>query len=314
MMFWYHNSWVTMLLLPFSWLYRAIIRMRRWCYDNRWFLKYRSKAPVIVVGNLTVGGTGKTPVVIELAKQLADMGYKPGVVSRGYGGRAPQYPFIVTKQADVNHSGDEPLLIAQKTDCPVVVDPDRPRAASHLLDNFHCNIILSDDGLQHYALERDVEIVVQDPQRGNGNNHCLPAGPLREPIKRLESVDFVLTHIDAKLDCIYSLNNPDKKISITEFKRVHAVCGIGNPEKFFALLRAHNIDVIEHPKTDHHHFTQEDFQFDDDYAIIITEKDAVKCHRFGLKNCWVLAIAVELPEKLFTGLQKHLHRPQRKHL
>lgn len=308
MTFWYKKNWLNYLLLPLSWCYQSIMSIRRWCYQTRWFKSYRSPAPVIVVGNLTVGGTGKTPVVIELAKQLTNLGYKPGIVSRGYGGKAPEYPFLVSNNADVNFSGDEPKLIAKRTNCPVVVDPKRPRAAQFLLNNFSCDIVLSDDGLQHYAMDRDVEIVVQDSQRGNGNSFCLPAGPLREPIKRLASVDYVLTKLQPNVDTVYQLNNPEKTLELKDFSKVHAVAGIGNPNKFFNLLRDNGVEVIEHPFPDHHRFRAKDLAFNDDLPIIITEKDAVKCDAISAPNCWVLAISVTLPEKLYLGLHKQLQK------
>lgn len=306
MTFWYQTgSLWTWLLAPISGLYRGVIGLRRAAYQAGLIKSVRVDKPVIVVGNITVGGTGKTPVIIELAKQLQTQGYKPGVISRGYGGKPPQLPYHVTPDSQVHHSGDEPLLIAQKVNCPVVVDPNRPRAANYAIHTLGCDILLSDDGLQHYALHRDVEIIVQDNERGLGNGFCLPAGPLREPVSRLASVDYILEGANVTIDRCYALGSPTDACDLQSMDGpFHAVAGLGNPDKFFQFLRHHKLDIIEHPFPDHHVFDENDLMFNDDNPIIMTEKDAVKCRAFAQENHIVLAIRAQLPNDLLTVIQK----------
>lgn len=293
MKFWYQPSLLAYLLVPISWLYRSVIALRRWCYQIGIFKTHRLNVPVIVVGNISVGGTGKTPFVIALVEQLQQQGLKPGVVSRGYGARASKYPLAISKDVDPKQCGDEPFLIAQRTNCPVVVDPNRPRAADHLLQLYDCNVIISDDGLQHYALARDYEIVL----RRDNNGFCLPAGPLREPLSRLKSVDYVINDLRIGHDGVYQLNQVAQKKSLTEFNTVHAVAGIAHPERFFSLLADAGLNVIKHPFPDHHSFSSEELEFSD-FPVIMTEKDAVKCRSFAYTNHWVLPITAELPTDL----------------
>ena len=188
---WYRDNWLTRLLAPLAWLFAAISRWRRRVL-SRAAQRQSLPVPVIVVGNISVGGTGKTPLLITLVETLRRDGFRPGVISRGYGGKAPNYPFMVGGDTPPQQGGDEPVLIASQCQCPVVVDPDRLQAAHYLLTHSDCNVILSDDGLQHYRLPRDIEIAVVDGQRGFGNRRLLPAGPLREPVSRLDEVDFVV--------------------------------------------------------------------------------------------------------------------------
>ena len=295
------------LLAPLSFLYRVIITIRKKLYQKRIFTRTKISAPVIIVGNITLGGTGKTPLVIALVEFLQVNGFSPGVVSRGYGGKAKHYPCLVTEQSTPQVVGDEPLLIYLRTQCPIVVDPNRVQAAQYLLEKFSCNIIISDDGLQHYALERDIEIAVIDGERRLGNGFCLPAGPLREPKKRLEKVSFIVCNGNAHVGEFPMQLKPgflhnaktQQAISIKDFpsEKIHAVAGIGNPQRFFHLLRELNFIVIEHSFPDHHHFSAADLIFDEKLPIIMTEKDAVKCRDFSNKDCWYLPVSAELTEE-----------------
>ncbi len=302
---WYNNNALSLLLRPLSWLYCLIIFMRRLAYAMGLLKRHRLTVPVIVVGNLTVGGTGKTPVVIHIAHLLKRSGYSPGIISRGYGGKARSWPQQVRPDADPVMVGDEAILISRRSGCPMAVGPDRVKTASLLQQHSGCDIIVSDDGLQHYALQRDVEIVVIDGMRRFGNGLCLPAGPLREPVSRKEKVDFVITNgassrneyvMRYQGETLVSLNDPEQTCSLTDLKgqRVHVLAGIGNPARFFEQLRRKGLDVIEHPFTDHHLYRAEDLIFNDDHPVLMTEKDAVKCQRYAADNAWYLPIEIEM--------------------
>ena len=305
---WYKKSWFCYLLLPLSILYRFVIFLRLLAYRYQLKKTTHFPVPIIVVGNITVGGTGKTPIIIWLANFLRENGYAPGIVSRGYGGKAKHYPQLVMPNSDPVCVGDEPVLLAIKTNCPVVVAPDRVAAVTQLLRDHYCNIVLSDDGLQHYALGRALEIAVVNNEYQPSNNFCLPAGPLREPKSRLDSVDFV---VENKRDfnlvpgAIYNLLNPELEFSINEFKnkKIHAVAGIGNPQRFFQMLRSLGLNVIEHPFSDHHKFTQSDFKFVlADEIVIITEKDMVKCLNFVDVRFWCLPVTVAMNTEITMEL------------
>lgn len=314
---WYKKPPLSLLLIPFSLVYRLVVSLRRYCYRAQLFKTVYAPVPVIVVGNISVGGSGKTPLVIELARRLELAGYKPGIVSRGYGGKSESYPQHVITQSDPQQVGDEALLLARATQCPMVVDPKRPRAIKALLDANECDVIISDDGLQHYAMDRDIEIAVIDGERRLGNGFCLPAGPLREPKKRLKQVDFVVVKGQPR-DGEYGMKIiPSKFISVLHFEQeqpllafkdltVHAVAGIGNPHQFFDALRHLNITVIEHIFPDHHRYQEKDLAFGDDLPIVMTEKDAVKCDDFANKQLWFLAIDVETDEDLFCEIKEKL--------
>lgn len=305
--FWHQRNIISFLLLPFSFIYRGIISLRKFYY--RLFFPQKFSVPIIVVGNITVGGTGKTPLVIYLAELLKSKGYKPGIISRGYGGKSKNYPLFVTSKSKAKETGDEALLMMQRTECPVVVDPKRINAARKLLLSKDCNVIISDDGLQHYGLPRDIEIAVIDAELGFGNKFCLPAGPLREPLKRLQHVDFVIknSNNDAIEDAynmtlkpiiFYNVRNSKITKKISEFKgqTVHAFAGIGNPKRFFQTLRKLRLKVVEHPFPDHYIFKACDF-LPENEIIIMTEKDAVKCNRIAHKNCWCLKVEAKLSKK-----------------
>ncbi len=314
--YWY-SSRAPFWLLPLSWLFRAVVAFRRWAYRIGLFRSYDVPVPVIVVGNISVGGTGKTPFVTWLVLLLQKAGYHPGIVSRGYGGKAERWPQQVRTDSDPNMVGDEPVMLAQRCSCPIVAAPDRVTAAKQLLKHEACDVIITDDGLQHYRLRRDIELAVVDGERRFGNGHCLPAGPLREPTSRLNEVDFVISNGVANrrefamsLDTrgLKSVANDSMAQSFNDLvgKKVHAVAGIGNPHRFFQLLRHRGLDVIEHPFPDHHHFQPHDLQFNDDLAILMTEKDAVKCRRFVTPQMWYVPVQAHLPEALALRLLQML--------
>jgi tetraacyldisaccharide 4'-kinase len=322
---WYGKSGKKYFFLPVTIIYRILLSLRKVFYRTGVFKKHLFKVPIIVVGNITVGGTGKTPLVIALAKMLREEGFRPGVVSRGYGSRAPAYPFFVDSSSLAKYAGDEPSLIASRAGVPVAIDPHRYRAVDYLIKHHACDVILTDDGLQHYALERDIEIVVVDGARRLGNGHCLPMGPLREPQNRLNTVDYIVfngeaTSVEATAkESIMRLKAGDletldrkKRVSASEWvlsRHVHAVAGIGNPQRFYHTLQELGFTVIEHGFADHHQFTESDFQFSDDLPIIMTEKDAVKARTLhGLQNCWVLPVEADLESGFAQSLLDRLRR------
>lgn len=305
---WYAHHPLGFFLMPVAWLYSLIVIIRRWCYQLGLIVVNQVDAYVIVVGNIAIGGTGKTPLVIWLANYLQQKGYKPGIVSRGYGGRASRRPQQVRFDSDPAMVGDEPVLIARGTDCPVAVATSRYLAAAELIQHYGCDLILCDDGLQHYALARDLEIAMVDGQRRFGNQRCLPAGPLREPLHRLSSVDLVVSKYKAlrhefKMDYVYSdlVSVADRQapaLPIRELvgRQVHAVAGIGNPNHFFSYLKQHDLTVIMHQFPDHHAYRAEDIMFNDGLLVILTEKDAVKCIDFANRQHWFLPIQADLPQ------------------
>ena len=308
---WYKPQLTRWLLSPFSALYRLVIALRKRCYLLGIFKQHRVPVPVIIVGNISVGGTGKTPFVIWLTQQLQQQGFKPGIISRGYGGNANNYPLEVDKDSDPAIVGDEPILIARQTSAPMVVSPKRIDAANYLLEHHHCDLIIADDGLQHYALARNIEIVIVDAERQFGNQFCLPAGPLREPLSRLQSVDFIVYNgktnhpsdaFNMTLSTKLAVNLSDNRISkeLTEFsgQDIHAVAGIGNPTRFFNQLTAFAINVIPHEFNDHHPFQKEDIHFNDTKTILMTEKDAVKCQHLASNNMWYVPIEVTVSGNL----------------
>ena len=308
MKFWYQqDTWPQAVLNPLAWVFRLIISLRRLFYKIRILKTHRISVPVIVVGNIAVGGTGKTPVVAALANYFKTQGYRVGLVSRGYGGKAKQWPQIVTKDSSAQQVGDEPVMLVQQTNVPMAVGPDRVKAAKVLLENFDVNLIISDDGLQHYALWRDVEIVVMDGVRRFGNGSVFPAGPLREPKSRLKNVDAVLVKMHG--DSALQLNEVGFKLMpqmpeglAEKSKRIHAVAAIGFPEQFFTSLEAMGFEVERHCFPDHHHFSAQDITFNDGLPVVMTEKDAVKCQAFMTDRHWVLPVKAELPQGFFSGL------------
>ena len=303
---WYGRHPLALPLAPLSWLYLLALGCRRLMYSTGILSMSRLAVPVIVVGNLTVGGTGKTPLVIWLARYLQARSYRPGIVSRGYGGVAQRQPRRVEPDSDPVLAGDEPVLLAQRTGCPVIVAPDRVKAAQTLLRQTECDILLCDDGLQHTGLARDVEIAVIDGERRFGNGYCLPAGPLREPRSRLNTVDMIVANSRAGASeyLMEYVNLPvisldgGREVTLERFRQqtVHAVAAIGNPERFFSTLRRNGITIEAHAFPDHHGFRRADLEFGDGAAVLMTEKDAVKCRDFRLDNAWYVPIDVTLPE------------------
>jgi tetraacyldisaccharide 4'-kinase len=314
---WYSRSPLLLLLLPVSWLFLLLVTLRHLAYRTGVLPSHRLPVPVIVVGNITVGGTGKTPLVIWLVEHLHTLGYRPGLVSRGYGGRSRNWPQQVRPDSDPAMVGDEAVLLARHCHCPIAVGPDRVAAARALLEHHKVDILISDDGLQHYALQRDLEIAVIDGVRRFGTGYCLPAGPLREPAGRLKSVDLVVANgiggrreygMRLKPGPAWLLEDPQQRRELRDFagSRVHAVAGIGHPERFFTSLAGLGMQIIPHAFPDHHTYRREDFAFaTDEHPILMTEKDAVKCRGFGLW-AWVVPVSAELDERFRLQLDRLL--------
>lgn len=329
---WYRHSLWHVLLLPLSGLFWLLSALRRFAYRRGWFAATRLPVQIIVIGNITVGGTGKTPLVIWTVEMLQRAGFTPGVISRGYGGRA-QEPVLAHSHSDPARVGDEPVLIAQRTQVPVCVGADRVRAARKLLDSHpECDVIVSDDGLQHYALHRNIEIIVVDGARRFGNGWLLPAGPLRESKSRLREADAVVVNTPVTEghdgrgfpegmpekphqmrlsgQVFWNLRDPEQRATVADFKgkTLHAIAGIGNPARFFAQLRHMGLEVVGHPYPDHHAYTPEDLRFPPGYQVLMTEKDAVKCRAFADASCWALAVSAEvepgLAEQMLGKLKK----------
>ena len=321
---WWRPTALSTLLAPIGWIYCALAVLRRTAYRRGWRRSLRIGVPVIVVGNLTVGGTGKTPLVSWLVRTLAADGWRPGIVSRGYGGHARTWPRDVHADTDPALVGDEPVLLAVQTGRPVVVAPDRVAAARRLLETSDCDIVVADDGLQHLRLARDIEIAVVDDRRG-GNGRCLPAGPLREPVGRLATVDAVVCNGSAQAGEISMTIRPvgfrhlvdsGRHAPLDAFrgKRLHAAAGIGNPGRFFALLRRLECDVVEHAYPDHHAYNKSDIVFGDALPVVMTEKDAVKCRSLADERHWYMAIeavpGADLASLIRTRLRERSHGPQ----
>ncbi|MEZ5494556.1 MAG: tetraacyldisaccharide 4'-kinase [Pseudomonadales bacterium] len=328
---WYGNAaryWPFIaLLLPLSTLFLLVSQFRK---KNLLSKKVVLPVPVVVVGNISVGGTGKTPLLCALADALTKRGVLVGIISRGYGGSHSGVPRCVLREDDPREVGDEPLLLKRATDCPVVIGRDRLAAATFLLQQHSVDVILSDDGMQHYALPRDVEIAVLDGQRGVGNGLLLPAGPLRESLSRLRSVDFVVSNGEAahnkiptdiavvalKLlpQCWVSLKTGATLPlhALDKSQPVHAVAGIGNPQRFFSTVRALDFALTEHAFPDHHVFVAEDLSFDDEAFVVMTEKDAVKCASFAKENWYALRVAMTLPEAWVDAVWQAAQNKQKK--
>jgi tetraacyldisaccharide 4'-kinase len=312
---WLQQQWQSkrsahLLLLTVSWLFALLTALRRLLYRLNILQKYKLPVPVIVVGNITVGGTGKTPLVIYLVEQLKAAGYTPGIVSRGYGGKQTG---MVSADSLPELMGDEPVLMARRTGVPVSVNPDRVAAAKTLLNSYpNCNVIVSDDGLQHLRLQRDIEIVLVNKQ-ALGNQCLLPAGPLRERVSRLQSVDMVVNsgeeplllpnasailntyQMRVKGDIFHSLDGKQSHSAMFfKDKVVYAFAAIGHPERFFASLTALGLRFNTRTFPDHHPFKLEDFVDVQHETIFMTEKDAVKCQSLPLHDAWYLPVQAEI--------------------
>lgn len=313
---WYQGHPLHYLLRPLAWVFDLLTRLRRGAYRYGILRKDRLAAPVIVVGNICVGGVGKTPVVIDLVRRLQADGWKPGVVSRGYGGKA-RAPTPVSAQSDPALVGDEPVLIASQTRCPVAVAPRRSAAARLLLAQ-GVNVIVADDGLQHYALDRDIEIVVIDGQRRHGNGQLLPAGPLREKPWRLVDVDLCLVNNGQALDGEFALESqlgPAEHLCtgelrpLAQFSEVRAIAGIGQPEKFFLALEAQGLKLHRHTFSDHHVFVPQDLKLPGAEPILMTQKDAVKCQAFQEPRAWAVHYQAHIPDSAWERLRQRLPTP-----
>lgn len=319
---WLQKRWYTpgkgiWWLAPLTLLFWILSAGRRWLYRLGVLRRHRVAAPVIVVGNISVGGNGKTPLVIRLCQWLKQQGYHPGVVSRGYGGKSPHYPLPVEPHSDPRLVGDEPVLMRQHLGCPLVVDPDRVRGAKALIDTFQCNIILCDDGLQHYRLARDIEILVVDGERRHGNGHLLPMGPLREGLWRTKQVDFIVVNggvarpgehlMSLEPGQLVNVKYPSQTQSIHDLKKpATAVAAIGNPERFFTTLLTRRVKLkatLSFP--DHHPFQDGDIPDD---LVLMTEKDAVKCRGFAKSQWWYLPVSAKLTETFKQQLLDKLER------
>jgi len=336
--YWQTINPVSFLLAPISFLFCLLVSIRRLLYKNGLLKSQSSSIPVIVVGNIYIGGNGKTPFVIWLVGQLKKAGYRPAVVSRGYGAckeshaESLAWPRQVELQRDIKWYGDEPVLIHRSAQCPVVIDPVRSHAVQYVSDTTDANVIISDDGLQHYAMSRQIEINITDSKRLYGNGLCLPAGPLREGRSRLKSVDYIVYNISRDksqthkssivgslkinefcMDYEFNLLKPvsssiQKNLKLIDLKekKVHAVAGIGDPQAFFNLLKSNGLELIEHVFSDHHQYKADDLLFDCQYPIVMTEKDAVKCSTFDLLDSWYLPIEAKVSDGLMPDIIQQL--------
>lgn len=306
------------LLLPLSWIYLSVVRARRACYAGGICRVVRFERPVVVVGGISVGGSGKTPLVMYVARLLVKRGYRPGIASRGYGGRSARSPLIVDRETPVAECGDEPAMMARNLELPIVVDADRPRAVETLISKLCCDMVVSDDGLQHYAMDRQIEIAAIGNGGCFGNGYCLPAGPLREPLSRLKDVDMIVYSggparpgayfMDMGLDMLKSLDGNHTR-PITELKgleKVHAVAGTGDPGGFFAMLKNLGLNVEIHSFPDHHPYTPGDFADMREAPIVMTEKDAVKCTGMPLHDAWYAPLSAGLDENFDLKLIESL--------
>ncbi|MDG2087232.1 MAG: tetraacyldisaccharide 4'-kinase [Arenicellaceae bacterium] len=313
---WQQNNLVSKLLcgllVPISYLYRAIFELRKYLYKVGIFKVYRVKIPVVVVGNLSVGGTGKTPLVIALAKQLGNMGYSVGIVTRGYGG-SMQLPVLVGADSVASTVGDEAIVLAERTGCPVMAYPNRVAAARELekfsgIDTL--DILISDDGLQHYSLGRDVEIIVHDPQVAIQNSNILPAGPWRESADGVDDYDASAlrgVNYDLLLGAPLPVRREGKHWKTVNSK-VHAVAGIGKPLRFFKQLREAGYEIIEHAFSDHYEYSVDDLVFNEKLPILMTEKDAVKCRDFNIDGLYYVPATAQLSDRLSSELTSVLKR------
>lgn len=314
---WQRRTVPAYLLWPLSMFYCGWMWARRAAYRTGVLPSHRFGVPVVVIGNVTVGGTGKTPLVIWITRQLRTHGYHPGVVSRGYGGNPGTDPQSVTTASDPRMVGDEPVLIARRSQCPVIVHPDRVAAVKYLVERYRCDIVVADDGLQHYRLARNIEVAVVDAERGMGNGFCLPAGPLREPVTRLQQCDFRVSNgggggdaaMQLRITRLVAVGAAERARPLADFRgrKAHAVAGIGNTGRFFTALESAGLDIIRHPFPDHYRFAPGDLDFGDGLPTIMTEKDAVKCEQFASADMWFAELETDvqpdLAAQILTMLQ-----------
>lgn len=306
---WSGGSLLYLLLLPLSWLYGLVSNLIRLSYRLGLRKSWRAPVPVIVVGNLTAGGNGKTPVVVWLVEQLQQRGYRAGVVSRGYGGKSASYPLLLDGATTTVQAGDEPVLIYQRTGAPVAVAPKRVAAVQALVQQHAVDVVITDDGLQHYALQRDFEVVVIDGVRRFGNGWWLPAGPMRERAARLNSVDVCIANggvaqageIAMKLQARDAVNLlSGERRPAAELPQVVAMAGIGHPPRFFATLEKQGVEMVrEVPFADHQAYSLAQLAalVQPQQTLLMTEKDAVKCRAFAQPNWWYLPVDAQLPQQ-----------------
>jgi tetraacyldisaccharide 4'-kinase len=300
---WYGGSPAALLLQPLAWAFGAAVALRRGLYSAGVLRVRRSTVPVIVVGNVTVGGTGKTPLVAWLAARLRAAGHRPAIVSRGYGVAGGDAPVAVTAASDAAAVGDEPVLLARRSGCPVVVDRDRPRAVARAAAD-GADVVIADDGLQHYALARDLEIAVVDGERGLGNGRLLPAGPLREPASRLDGVTLVLRNggpaaasrfVLRATEAVRLADGARRPLSAFAGARAWAVAGIGNPGRFAAELARHGVEPVLVAVPDHGRVDLAALERGSARAVLMTEKDAVKYPDCRDPSAWYVPVEVEMP-------------------
>jgi len=323
--YWFGDAPVPLWARVLSGVYAALIALRLNLYRAGVLRRHGVGVPVIVVGNITAGGTGKTPLTIALVERLRAAGFKPGVASRGYGRRDEATPRWVDAATAPEEGGDEPLLIARQTGTRVRVDRDRV-AAARALASAGCNVIVCDDGLQHYRLRRDIEIEVIDGARRYGNGRMMPAGPLREPVERSTECDFRVVNLASpEAEAAFGewpmqlqpevavplRGGRPRALSSFAGQRVHAVAGIGHPPRFFAMLRAWGLGVVPHAFADHHDYRAEDFAFGSELPVLMTEKDAVKCVAFANDWFYSVPVAAQLPEAFWIALLDKLGGPPR---
>lgn len=324
---WYDKSGWLVLLWPLALVFQFLVSVRR-KLQTPTERPAAHTVPVVIIGNISVGGTGKTPLLIKLVKHFKAQGYTPGVISRGYGAKGATFPLQVDDDTDVNRCGDEAKLIQQRADCPIVIDPDRENALQYLLAHNSVDLVFCDDGLQHYKLHRDIEIAVVDGKRLFGNGFCLPAGPLRERPGRLQTVDFVVVNgepvkqLPALEQATVMRIEPRFLVNMRSGERrplagapfsmgnvVQAVAALGNPERFFTALSKLPYEVKEFPFPDHYSFSESDFdsgKLDPHQPIVMTEKDAVKCQSFARANFWSLSVEVTLSDDFVQALTQRI--------
>ena len=320
---WYRRPAPPPWLQPLTWLYRGASGLRRALYRTRLLPSRHPGVTVIVVGNLTVGGTGKTPFVIALCRLLREAGRRPGILCRGYGGTACEWPREVSPDSDPGETGDEAVLLARASACPVYAGADRYAAARALLENHAVDVLVCDDGLQHLRLARDIELLMIDPVRGFGNGCCLPSGPLREPLSRLQGVDATVAvgrgHPLARFEAALRVGearavaDPSRRRPLSAFagRACHLVTGIAAPERFQAVLEKAGLRPDTRFLPDHHRFREEDIRFEDDLPVLMTEKDAVKCRDFAGNDVWYVPIELEPGAEFGRWLNQTLKRKTR---
>lgn len=332
---WERRSLIHIFLLPISFIFFLLSKIRFLLYRHRLLVTSPLPVPVIVVGNISVGGTGKTPVVIALCEYLKNLGFRPGIISRGYGGTQKD-PCLVTPESDPVCVGDEPVLLAKQTLCPVWVGRDRVRTAQTLLkQHLDCDILISDDGLQHYALQRQIEIVLIDGARLFGNSYLLPAGPLRESITRLDTVNSIIInqwqetpqiqalvtqlrtpHFKMSLQFVkcYNLQDPNQVMHLEELANytICAIAGIGHPERFFNQLKNYGLQLETYAFPDHHSYTHAELEAIcsslPQHILLMTEKDAVKCQAFAQAHYWVLQVSPEIEESFYRHFDMQIEK------